>query len=303
MPDFQRLQISYRCGLCIFLRKLRVSKFSVKILFMPTYTESILKERAERDQRLTADPLNWLALCGRFFLEEGENSIGSAESDKIVLPILPAPRAVVLTITGDKATLTEHMDGVTVNGSDPEPRSLRSDVDGDQDTITCGRVAMQLIIRGGTLILRTWDLESEAVKKFKGLHYYPVKPEFRIKAKYTPYDPPLARKTYNAIGNELDSTFAGFVEFGVDGIDCRLDAEDGGDELLLNFTDMTKIDATYPGGRYITISKPVPAEVILDFNTAVNWPCAYTNFATCPLPPFENRLKARIEAGELRFHD
>ena len=270
---------------------------------MSTYTESIMQERAERDQRLTANPLNWLALCGRFFLEEGENSIGSAESDKVVLPMLPAPHAVVLAIKDGKATITEHMDGVTVNGSAPETRPLRCDVDGDQDTITYGRVAMQLIMRGGNLILRTWDLESEAVKEFKGLHYYPVKPEFRIKAKYKPYDPPLARKTYNAIGNELDSTFAGWVEFNVDGIECRLDAEDGEDELLLNFTDATKQDATYPGGRYITIPKPVPAEVILDFNTAVNWPCAYTNFATCPLPPFENRLNARIEAGELRYHD
>lgn len=280
-----------------------MSRISVKIHSMPTYTETILQQRAERDKRLTADPLNWLALCGRFFLAEGENSIGNTESDTVVLPILPAPRAVVLTIKDGKATFTEYMAGVTVNGSAPEPRPLRCDVDGDQDTIICGRVAMQLIMRGGTLILRTWDLESEAVKAFKGLHYYPVKPEFRIKAKYTSYDPPLARKTYNAIGNELDSTFAGWVEFSVDGIDCRLDAEDGGDELLLNFTDMTKTDATYPGGRYITIPKPTPAEVELDFNAAVNWPCAYTGYATCPLPPFENRLKVRIEAGELRFHD
>ncbi len=270
---------------------------------MPTYTESILQERAERDKRLTADPLNWLALCCRFFLEEGENSIGCDPTDKIVLPMMPAPRAVVISLTEGKATITEHIPGVTVNGSAPEARPLRADVDGDQDTITCGRVSMQLITRGGNLILRAWDLESEAVKEFKGLHYYPVKPEYRIQAKYTPYDPPLARKTYNAIGNELDSTFAGYVEFSVDGIECRLDAEDDGDELLLNFTDATKQDTTYPGGRYITLPKPVTSEVVLDFNTAVNWPCAYTNFATCPLPPFENRLQARVEAGELRYHD
>jgi uncharacterized protein len=270
---------------------------------MPNYFDSIQQQRDERNIHMTADPLNWLALCGRFILQEGENTFGSAADNAVVLPNLPEPHTGTLTVTGGKVSLAAHGAGVTINGAAPHSRPLRTDVDGEQDTIEAGPVRIRFIMRGGLPVLRAWDVESQAVKVFKGLHYYPIKPGFIIKAKYTPYNPPLQRKTINAIGNELDSVFAGFVEFSVDGIPCRLDAEDVGEELLLNFTDATRADATYPGGRYITIPKTNGSEVELDFNLAENWPCAYTNFATCPLPPFENRLSARIEAGELRFHD
>jgi uncharacterized protein (DUF1684 family) len=270
---------------------------------MTNYTESILQLRTERDQQVTAKPLNWLALCGRFYLEEGENSIGSDPSCNIVLPGFPAPRTGILRVADGHVTLAGSVDGVTVNEKAPEANPLRTDVDGDQDTIAAGQVRMQIIVRGGRFILRAWDLDSQAVKDFHGLHYYPVNPEYCIKAVYHRYDPPMKRTIYNVIGNELEAIYPGWVEFSIDGVNCRLEAEDIGDELLLNFTDLSKADKTYPGGRNLEFPYPDGDEVTLDFNLAANWPCAYTSFATCPLPPFENRLPVRIDAGEQRYHD
>jgi uncharacterized protein (DUF1684 family) len=270
---------------------------------MPTYTETILQQRIERDKQVTAKPLNWLALCGRIYLDEGDNSFGTAPDNKIILPGFPAPHTGVLTITGGKAILTKSVEGVTVNEESPKATPLRTDVDGDQDTISAGQIRMQIIVRGERLILRAWDLESQAVKDFKGLHYYPVKPEYRIQTKYIRYDHPQTRTIFNAIGNELEAVYPGWVEFTIDGVSCRLETEDVGEGLLLNFTDLSKIDTTYPGGRYLELPYPAGDEITLDFNQAANWPCAFTSFATCPLPPFENRLSVRIDAGEKRYHD
>jgi uncharacterized protein (DUF1684 family) len=270
---------------------------------MPTYTQSILEERAERDRRLIANPLNWLALCGLFPLVEGENTFGSDPSNSIVLPNFPAAQTGVLTLTSGRVSLTKIADSVTVNGKAPEPRPLRSDQEGEPDDIQAGSITLRIIGRGGQWLVRTWDRESPAVRDFKGLHWFPVNPNFCITGSFTAYDPPLTRRTYDAIGNEHETAFSGWVDFSVDGVSCRLEAEDAGDELLLNFTDQTKNDTTYPGGRYLVLPKPPGSEVTLDFNRAINWPCAYTSFATCPLPPFENRLAVRIEAGEKRFHD
>lgn len=270
---------------------------------MSTYIESILEERTERDRHLTANPLNWLALCGLFLLVEGENTFGSDPSNNIVLPGFPAAHSGVLILANGRVSLTKITDGVTVNGKAPEARPLRSDLDGEPDDIQAGPVTLRIIGRGGQWLVRAWDRESPAVKDFKGLHWFPVNPDLCITGSFTAYDPPLTRKTYDAIGNEHETAFAGWVDFSVDGVPCRLEAEDAGDELLLNFTDLTKNDTTYPGGRYLVLPKPSGAEVILDFNRATNWPCAYTSFATCPLPPFENRLAVHIEAGEQRFQD
>lgn len=268
-----------------------------------SYIDSILKQRTERDRHLIDHPLNWLALCGLFWLEEGRNTFGSDPSNNIVLAGSPVAQAGILVLTNCQINLIELVDSVTVNGKTPESRPLHNDHDNDLDTIELGSLAMRIIRRGESLLLRVWDREAPAVKQFKGLKYYPVDPEYCITAKFIHYDPPLERQTLDMIGSEQKSLFTGKAEFTINGANCQLDAEDADDELLFNFTDLTRADTTYPGGRYITVPKPVQSAVTLDFNRAVNWPCAYTRFATCPLPPFENRLSMRIEAGEKRYHD
>ena len=170
------------------------------------------------------------------------------------------------------------------------------------DLVEAGRLTMCLIRRGGEPYLRIWDRESPLFMNFPGLSYFPVNPAYCVQARYICYDCPQIHTLTNKIGNEYEACFSGELRFEIGSVECRLLAEEDDDSLLLSFTDLTRLDATYPGGRYLLIPAPQGETCVLDFNLAVNWPCAYTDFATCPVPPLENRLPVRIEAGEKRFH-
>jgi len=117
-----------------------------------------------------------------------------------------------------------------------------------------------------------------------------------------PYDPPKSVGITNVIGDTAPVSIVGFVEFTMDGKTCRLDAQGAGAGLFINFRDLTSGDSTYPAGRFLDTGRPVNGEVELDFNRATNPPCAFTAFATCPLPPRQNYLEVGIPAGEKTHH-
>jgi uncharacterized protein len=268
-----------------------------------SYVDRIQKFRDERDQRLIDNPLNWLSLAGLFPLEEGDNSFGADKKSGIFLPGFARKNCGVLRLEDGRITLiTDVGSGATVNGSTPGHEPIRTDAEGIPDLIEIGKYAFKIIQRGSQHYMRVWDRESPAWKKFQGYQYYPVRSEYCFNADILLYDSPRIIKVQDVIGNISDSRFPGEAHFMVNGIACTLIAEDSEDELLFSFTDKTREDDTYPGGRFITTTKPKNGRITLDFNLAVNWPCAYTSYATCPLPPFENRLPVRIEAGELKYH-
>lgn len=268
-----------------------------------TYIQKIESERLAHQHRLIGNPLSWFALIGRYPLKEGENPFGSQDGLHIQITQLSDARSGMLLLENGKVYLKDVVPGhVTLNGAAPHSNPLCTDVEGSPDLIEAGSVAMQVIDRGGCYFLRVWDRESKEVKDFSGLKFYAVNSDYRIKAQFTPYDPPLMRKRFNVIGNEFDQAYSGIAKFTVDGKECSLIAEEDENELLFSFVDETRRDTTYPGGRYLVVSKPVEGWVTLDFNLAYNWPCAYTAFATCPLPDPQNHLPVRIEAGEKRYH-
>lgn len=271
---------------------------------MKSYETEINSLRSKRNKKTASDPLHWLNLAGLFWLEEGENSIGSDETSKIFLPAFPHPHCGTLRFI-DRVVTLHPADNVhiTLNGRAPEGRPLRTDREREPDLIEIGSLTMKIIVRGGEPLVRIWDRESPAGKNFAGFHYFPVKPEYRVVAKYIRYDPPRPIKVMEIIGTEIDSAFLGQAQFTLNGVDCNLEAEQSGDKLLFNFTDGTNKDTTYGGGRKFYMPAPDGDEIILDFNLTENWPCAYTPFATCPIPPRENRLPIKIEAGELKYHD
>lgn len=264
--------------------------------------KTILENRKERDERVRNNPRHWLALAGLFWLEEGDNPFGSADSNKIMLPGFPHPRSGCLRLEGDEVRLTEAAEGVLLNRQKAELRTLKADVDGDPDLIEAGRIHLMVIRRGGKAMLRAWDVESQAVKDFKGFKYFAVNPFFCVKAAFIPYDPPKTFTVTDVIGSQHESAMLGEVHFTLNGQDLVLQVEDADDEGLISFVDETRKDLTYPGGRQLVLPKPLGETLTLDFNTALNWPCAYTPWATCPLPPKSNYLPVRIEAGEMRYH-
>jgi uncharacterized protein (DUF1684 family) len=149
------------------------------------------------------------------------------------------------------------------------------------------------------------DLNSAARRQFQGLRYFPIRPEYRVRATFTPYNPPRVVAVPNVLGQNPEMESPGYVTFTLNGKSLRLEPvfeDDEKKDLFFIFKDTTSRDATYPAGRFLHTDLPKDGVVMIDFNKAYNPPCAFTDFATCPLPRKENQLPVRIEAGELAYH-
>lgn len=271
---------------------------------MNHYEDTIQALRTRRDEHAIAAPLNWMNLAGLFWLEEGENSFGSSPENEIHLPSLPMEICGSFQLKNGKVFLhPAESSRILLNVGAPDARPLFTDEDEKPDLIDLGAITMKIILRGGIPMVRAWDREAPSIKNFTGFHYYSIKPEYCIQAVFTRYSPPRQIKVMDAIGNQADGEFAGQASFTLNGVECTLEAERSGEELLFNFKDLSNNETTYGGGRRLITGIPDGEEILLDFNLAENWPCAYTPFATCPIPPKENRLPVKIEAGEMKYHD
>lgn len=268
-----------------------------------TYENEIRKFRLERENRLRDNERSWLALSGLYWLEEGSNTFGRDPGNDIQLvsDAIP-PQAGAFQYKNDSVTLHVR-DGVkiTCNGAAVKTKVLHSDVEEQPDFLELGSLILVVIRRGRNCLIRVWDRENPARKNFTGLKHYPINPDYRIAATFVPYDPPRIIKIRDVIGEEYDVEFPGFAIFTLGGKECRLEAEKTPDGLFFNFYDPTNGNGSYPGGRFLDTDLPSGRELILDFNKARNPPCAYTDYATCPLPPSQNRLPVRIPAGEMIY--
>lgn len=252
------------------------------------YSSEIAAWRADREARLKADG-GWLSVAGLFWLHEGANTFGKAESNDIVLPDGPE-RAGAFELHG--ATVTAQEAGKT--------RTVAPD---SEDVVKVGRLSLFVIKRGDRFGIRLKDPDSEYRRSYHGISYYPVNEKYRVTAKWIVE--PRKIPILNILGQTEDSENPGYAVFHLAGKELRLYPiieEPGAKELFYIFRDLTSGKETYPAGRFFYSEMPKNGEVVLDFNKAYNPPCAFTAYATCPLPPKENRLDARIEAGEKTYH-
>ena len=267
---------------------------------MNEYIEYVNTARKKREDSFASNPQSWLNLVGLFWLEEGENSFGSSPEAKISLPQFPQPICGHFQFKNGQVTLHPQTT-MTLNGGTLESRPLFTDKDPQADILEVGTLILKIIVRGDATLVRVWDRKAELKKGFKGFNYYKPDVKYKVTAKYVRYDPPKPTIRMEVIGNEVPTFFMGQAQFALSGTQYTLEAEQSGNELLFNFKDGTNSDTTYGGGRRFYLPVPEGDEIILDFNLTDNWPCAYTPFATCPIPPKENVLKVRIEAGEKNF--
>jgi hypothetical protein len=156
--------------------------------------------------------------------------------------------------------------------------------------------------RGGNDILRPRHPGTPLRTGFRGTPAYAPDPHWAIRGHYRPFDAPRD-VSVGSVVEGLQHVYAapGTVEFEVAGQPLALTAFNGPTpgSLHILFTDATSGVTTYPANRSLQVAAPdSDGTVILDFNRAANLPCAYTAFATCPLPPAENRLPVAVEAGE-----
>lgn len=261
-----------------------------------THEEEVTAWKERRATRLQAED-GWLSLVGLHWLSEGENELkiphaGKGPAGTIVMKdgVVTLTPAIPMTIAGSPVT---------------GPVVLADDSAAEGPTIVqAGTVRFQVIKREPRYALRVKDSQAETRTKFKGLEYYPIDPKWRVEARFEPYNPMKKIPIDDVTGRKSESDSPGALVFNVDGKEYRLDPvlEEGSDELFIIFRDATSKDTTYGAGRYVYAKKPSPdGKVIIDFNKAYNPPCAFTPYATCPLPPQQNRLPIRIEAGEKKY--
>jgi uncharacterized protein (DUF1684 family) len=254
------------------------------------YRAQIEEWRVHREAGLKADG-GWLTVTGLFWLHEGTNSFSSTSASAAIL--LPAAEGV-------RDGEFDLHNGRVLLRLDGQNRVLQPDTAGKPDVVTMGSLTMFVIVRGDRYGIRLKDNNSSLRKHFTGLHYFPVNADYRITTRLVPD----AKKIpiLNVLGQVEDTPSPGYVEFELHGQKLRLTpVEESPNELSFILRDLTSGKETYGSGRFLDTELGKDGEVVLDFNKAYNPPCAFTPYATCPLPPKENRLAVRIEAGELKY--
>lgn len=246
-----------------------------------------------RDNRLRAED-GWLTLVGLTWLTDGKNTLTS-------------PFEGTFRLQDGKVTLQPSAKSKFAIDGKPvaRPVELKADTDPDGPTVvSSGSMRFNIIRRSDRYGVRIKDAENAARMNFKGMEYFPIDPKWRVEARLEPHNPEKKIPITNIVGQTTDEVSPGVLVFTIDGKTHRLDPilEQGSTDYFVIFKDQTSRDTTYPAGRYLYASPAGPdGKVILDFNKAYNPPCVFTPFATCPLPPLQNRLPVRIEAGEKKF--
>ena len=258
----------------------------------------------------------WLTLIGLFWLNEGENKFGSDPKNAIVLPgdkatgnagsfWLENGRVRLVARPGTKMGIQESGVDIKRDANSPTDPYLKADTDDGGPTIlSLGSLIINVVKRGDRIGVRVKDRESRTRREFKGLQYFPIDPKWRIEARVEPYQPPKIIPITNVLSMTDDETSPGALAFEVDGKTYRIDPilEKGETDWFVMIADETTGRETYGAGRYLYVAPPdANGKVVIDFNKTYSPPCAFTNYATCPLPPPQNRLPLRIEAGEKSY--
>lgn len=243
----------------------------------------------------------YLNLSGLYWLEEGVNTFGGDSANDIVFPNRAAQTIGEFRLQKGAVEMSVN-DGVDVRfGNRRVSRmSLPDDTSGKVVVITHGSFAWTIIKRDNKFAVRLRDFEHPVLRTFDSIDYYAVNPEFRVTGQFQPYDKPRIVNIGTVIeGLSYNPRTSGTVIFDIHGQRYELEAYDAAGELFFVFGDKTSGNGTYPAGRFLYADAPGEGgQVLLDFNIAQNPPCAFNEFATCPVASSRNRLTTKIEAGE-----
>lgn len=270
------------------------------------YTAAIEGWREKNEAKL-ASPTGWLALTGHYWLQRGDQRLGTTSDAAIALPkeLGDQVRGMV-TVDGNRVWLRcEEDSGIRVNGDWKAEAELKIDatkIESDStDQITIGdRIRIQLVRRNGRFAIRVRDAESEILRRFTGKRWFPVDRRYCVQATYHAYESPQMIRIVNVRGDETTAEIVGYVEMDLLGKPIRIDAMlDSPTELFLIFRDRTNGKSTYGSGRFLNAPLPEDGATFeLDFNQTYNPPCVFSPHTLCPMPPKQNHLDLEIEAGE-----
>ncbi len=261
-----------------------------------SYQQEITEWRAHRLASLTK-PDGWLSLVWLSWIHEGVNDVP--------LPSTPTVKAHV-TLQKGVVTLSPS-EGMTIDGKHPAgPVVLRNDTDPAGPTVVhLGDLTFQVIKRNDKYAFRIKDPQSPARTHFKGIGYFPIDESYRVEARFEPYNPPKKVPITNILGMTSMETSPGLLAFELHGKKYKVEPvlEEGETDWFIVFKDTTSGRETYGAARFLYAAPPdKDGKTVIDFNKAYNPPCAFTPYATCPLPQPQNRLAVAIRAGEKKYH-
>jgi len=251
-----------------------------------------------RKKRLLS-PDGWVSLAGLFWLEDGKYTIGSAHNNRIIFPKEAPQHVGIITIKDHRIDFQAQDPSVRINGLSVTTAELSVK---DQTKVTFKPFSFFMIEREKGFAIRLKNAQNPALKTFQGFDFFPFNPKLIVRAKLI--KPAANAKTLliqTVYGTFRHEKSAGFLQFSYEGKPYQLQAVDDGpnNPLFVMFTDATSEKLTYGAGRFLDVAQPdANGQTLINFNEAYNPPCAFTHFATCPLPPRSNRLSIAINAGE-----
>ena len=270
----------------------------------PAYEEGIQQWREARNDRL-ADPNGWMTLVGLEWLEEGENSVGSAKSNDAQIPGGPDFWGTI-HLAGDSIRFEAAAgSGTSVDGKTAEEAVLVADNQGQPTMVQNGDLSF-FVINRESYALRVKDRNAPALLAFEHVPVYDIQADWRIEGRFVRAGEGATIEIANVLGQSSDSPVFGHFEFERDGESFSLIAlgSEQSQSLWFLFADKTSGRETYGAGRFLySDGMPEGSKLVVDFNKAYNPPCAFNDYSTCPLPPQQNRMKIAVRAGEKKYHD
>ena len=267
------------------------------------YKASVEQWRHKYEASLESED-GWLTVAGLFWLHEGENKFGADPLNDIILPEGSAPADIGYFEFHAGKTIVHVNPGVMIymNSKPVQEAELRPD---SADRLVLGNIKLFVHKSGERYSIRLTDKNSKLLRDFAGTRWFGVDASYRITAKFIPYDKPKEVDIQNIMGDTVKMWAPGYVLFTLRRAEYRLEpTQSNAQGFEFVFRDLTSGKETYGASRFLDTGPPKDGVVTLDFNEAYNPPCAYNPYTTCPLPPPENRLRVRIEAGEMMYkHD
>jgi len=267
------------------------------------YVKAIEKWRSDKESDLKKET-GWLTVAGLFWLKDGVNTVGAGpDFDVRLTDNFKQGKFGEIEFRNGVGTLKVES-GVEAqsDGKDISTIDLVPDEKGKPTQIRTGSQTFFLIRRDDRFGIRLKDSNSKARLAFTGLHWFPIDESYKVTARLDAFPEPKEVMIPNVLGGSFKMKSPGILKFALHGKEYSLQPVDEGDgTLFIIFRDGSNLTETYLAGRFLYADKPVNGEAVLDFNKAQNPPCAFTPFATCPLPPPQNTLDVEIKAGEKRF--
>ena len=248
-------------------------------------------------------PSGWVNVRGLFWLKEGINSFGSDVSNDIVFPEGKIAGKAGFFILKDTIVRMEVLPGVSITSMGaPFKSSIIYPPDSSGIVLESNSLQWFIIKRSDKIGVRLRDLESDKLKTFTGIERYASNLDWKFTAKLS-VSPGKKVEIVNVLGQTHGEPVKGTIIFTHQGKEYSLEAIDDEGMLFIIFADETNGNETYGSGRYLKIDMPTEGDIVeLDFNKSYNPPCAFTEFATCLLPPRQNRLPFAVPAGEKNYH-